>query len=116
MFWMVVILSFFSVADSIGIGKIENYVVIGSVNRVLLNISRGQCICEMIQSNQTISVLNYFSFNQTCQVFYTNGRSIVIGYNLNSTLMFVNQSSISITNIPMNGKYTLEITLSSSDA
>ena len=106
MFWIVVILSLFSIADSIGIAKIENYVMIGNVNKVLVNISQSQCICEMIKSNQTISALNYLSLNQTCQVFYTNGSSIVVGYNLNSTLMFVNQSSISITNIQMNGRCT----------
>ncbi|CAF3802303.1 unnamed protein product, partial [Adineta steineri] len=49
----------------------------------------------MITSNETIFALNYFSINQTCQLFYTNISSILIQFNFNATLIFINQSIVS---------------------
>ncbi|CAF1180535.1 unnamed protein product [Adineta steineri] len=54
----------------------------------------------MINSNGTISTLNYFSTNQTCQLFYANCTSIFIEFNVNSSLIFMNQSAIFIAQKP----------------
>jgi hypothetical protein len=97
MFWLVVILSLFSVADSIRIGKIENYIMIGIINHSLVNITEDQCICQMIQSN--LSALNYFQTNETCQLLNNNISTIFIEFYTNSSVLFINQSSISIITI-----------------
>ncbi|CAF1417266.1 unnamed protein product [Adineta steineri] len=100
MFWMIVIiLSLFSIGDCISIGKIEDYIMIDIINSTLLNISREKCICELVKSNELVSALNYFEANQTCQLFYSNKNSILIQFYINSSLTFINQSSISVTTI-----------------
>ncbi|CAF1124276.1 unnamed protein product [Adineta steineri] len=70
--------------------------MIGTMIKFLSNSSRENCICEMIQSNTLISAINYFSQNQTCQLFSSNNNSMIIEYQVNSTLIFINQSIISI--------------------
>ena len=105
MFWMIVILSLFSVADSIRIGKIENNIMIGIINSSLLNVTRDQCICQMINSNELISAANYFQSNKTCQLFSYNITSVLITFNANATFLFINQTSISITSIQSGNKY-----------
>jgi hypothetical protein len=67
MFRMMIIFSLFSVVDSGTMGLIEDYIMIGTANNSLFNITRNQCICQMIQSNELLSALNYFQTNQTCQ-------------------------------------------------
>ncbi|CAF0979413.1 unnamed protein product [Adineta steineri] len=75
--------------------------MIGTMTKFLSNSSRENCICEMTQSNTLISAINYFSQNQTCQLFFSNNNSMIIEYQVNSTLIFINQSIISIqTNTP----------------
>ncbi|CAF3764582.1 unnamed protein product, partial [Adineta steineri] len=64
-----------------------------------LNVTEDQCICEMIKVNDSISALNYFSTNQTCQLYRSNSSTIYVEFYLNSTIIFLNQSSISILNI-----------------
>jgi hypothetical protein len=98
MFWMIIIFSLFSVVDSIPISQIEDHIMIGITNNSLFNVTRDQCICQMIQSNELISALNYFQTNQICQLFSSNKNSILIQFSSNSTFLFINQSSISITN------------------
>ncbi|CAF1391039.1 unnamed protein product [Adineta steineri] len=100
MFWMIIIiLSSFSIGDCISIGKIEDYIMIDIINSTLLNISREKCICELVKSSELVSALNYFEANQTCQLFYSNKNSILIQFYINSSLTFINQSSISVTTI-----------------
>ncbi|CAF4189384.1 unnamed protein product, partial [Adineta steineri] len=79
----------------------------------LLNVTEDQCICEMIKVNGSISALNYFSTNQTCQLFRSNSSTIYIEFYLNSTFIFLNQSSISILNIQ---EYQLSTTSSTPTA
>ena len=98
MFWMIIILSLFSASNSVSIGKIEDYMMISVINNSILNITEDECICQMIKSNDSISALNYFPINQTCQLFYLNASSILIEFYLNSSFIFINQSSILITN------------------
>ncbi len=103
MFWLVVILSLFSVANSIRIGKIENYIMIGIINDSLVNITEDQCICQMIQSN--LSALNYFQTNKTCQLLNNNISTIFIEFYTNSSFLFINQSSISITTVQLSNRF-----------
>ncbi|CAF1415915.1 unnamed protein product, partial [Adineta steineri] len=53
----------------------------------------------MIKVNDSISALNYFSINQTCQLFRSNASTIYIEFYSNSTFIFLNQSSITILNV-----------------
>ncbi|CAF0852610.1 unnamed protein product [Adineta steineri] len=70
--------------------------IIGTMTKFLSNSTRANCICHMTQSNTLISAINYFSQNQTCQLFFSNNNSMIIEYQVNSTLIFINQSIISI--------------------
>ncbi|UJR29737.1 hypothetical protein I4U23_017285 [Adineta vaga] len=98
MFWIIFIFSLFSTIDSIRIGKIEDRIMIGIIsNNFLFNISKIECICQMMKLNGTIIALNYFQINNTCQLFISNNNSFLIQYNSNSSFIFINQSSISIT-------------------
>jgi hypothetical protein len=106
MFWVIFVLSLFSVVDSISMGKIENHIIIGTINNSLYNINIDQCICEMAKSNELISALNYFQTNETCQLFFYNINLIFIEYYFDSTLMFINQSSISVKAIQSTRKFT----------
>jgi hypothetical protein len=103
MFWLVVILSLFSVADSMRIGKIENYIMIGIINHSLVNITEDQCICQMIQSN--LSALNYFQTSETCQLLNNKISRIFIEFYTNSSFLFINQSSISITTVQLSNRF-----------
>ncbi|CAF4184423.1 unnamed protein product, partial [Adineta steineri] len=96
MFWILFVLLVFCSGDCVLIGKIDNNILIGDISKSLWNITQSQCICEMITSNGMLSTLNYFSRNQTCQLFYTNYTSILIEFSLNSWLIFMNQSAIFI--------------------
>jgi hypothetical protein len=98
MFWLVIILSLFSVGNSHNIGKIQDNIMIGVTNYSLFNVTEHQCICQMMQWNGLVSAINYFQTNQTCQLFNYNISSIFIQYNFNSSFIFINQSWISITN------------------
>ncbi|CAF0940196.1 unnamed protein product [Adineta steineri] len=73
--------------------------MIGNVKYSLFNQTYDQCICEMSKLNGLVSALNYFSSNQTCQLFDYNISSVLIKRSLNSTFIFINQSSIEIINI-----------------
>ncbi|CAF3868456.1 unnamed protein product [Adineta steineri] len=94
MFWIFFAFLVFSTGGCILINKIDNNILIGNISESLWNITQNQCVCEMIQSNGIISTLNYFSTNETCQLFYTNFTSILIEFDLNSSLIFMNQSAI----------------------
>jgi hypothetical protein len=111
MFWKFFILSLFCVGDSILITTIQNNIMVGTMNNVLFNITQDQCICQMIQSNDLISALNYFPSNQTCQLFHSNITTVFIEYYSNSLFLFINQSSISIANIKENSKFIRDKTL-----
>jgi hypothetical protein len=102
---ILVILSLFSITNSIQIGKIENNIMIGITNNSLTNITLDQCICQMMtMSNALIKSLNYFQINQTCQLFNSNISSITIELNFNSSFIFLNQSEILITIFQINSK------------
>jgi len=98
MFWMLIILSLFSVGVSVNVGKIQDNIMIGVTNNSLFNVTEDQCICQMMQSNGLVSAINYFQTNQTCQLFNYNISAIFIQYYFNSSFIFINQSWISITN------------------
>ncbi|CAF1040531.1 unnamed protein product [Adineta steineri] len=103
--------------DSIIVGKINNSIMIGTVNRLLLNVTKDECICEMMKINVfLLSGLNYFSTNRSCELFYSNNNSIVIEYNVNSDFIFINQSAISITNKPIITLTTTSTTTSTSSS
>ncbi len=110
MFWKFFILSLLSFGDPILITKIQDNIMVGNMNNLLFNITQDQCICEMIQSNDLISALNYFPSNQTCQLFHSNITSVFIEYYSNSFFLFINQSSISISNIKENSKFIIDNT------
>ncbi|UJR19334.1 hypothetical protein I4U23_022463 [Adineta vaga] len=74
--------------------------MIGNIYGILLNKTRDACICEMINSNNSISALNYYLNNQTCQLFSLHITSIYIQYNLNASLLFINQSNLTIELVP----------------
>ncbi|CAF4416791.1 unnamed protein product, partial [Adineta steineri] len=98
MFWLIFILSLFSVCNSIRIAKVQGYIIVGDMYKNLLDVTQNQCICEMIKVNDLISASNYFPINQTCQLFRSNASTIYIEFYSNSALIFLNQSSISILN------------------
>ncbi|UJR17489.1 hypothetical protein I4U23_004384 [Adineta vaga] len=75
--------------------------MIGNIKTILYNTSREKCTCEMIKFNGIISVLNYFSMNQSCQLFDNNRTTIYIKSNQNSSLIFINQTTLSITKLPI---------------
>jgi len=108
MFWKFFILSLLSVGDSILITKIQDNIMVGIMNNTLFDISQDQCICQMIQSNDLISALNYFPSNETCQLFHSNITSVFIEFYSNSFFLFINQSSISILNIKQNSKFIID--------
>ncbi|CAF1183323.1 unnamed protein product [Adineta steineri] len=72
------------------------------MNNSLFNITEEQCICEMVKLNGFVSAVNYFATNETCQLFSFDISSILIAFNLNSSFLFINQSTISITAISTN--------------
>jgi hypothetical protein len=111
MFWKFFILSLLSVGDSILITQIQDNIMVGIMNNTLFNITQDQCICQMIQSNDLISALNYFPSNETCQLFHSNITSVFIEFYSNSVFLFINQSSISISNIKQNSKFIIDKTL-----
>ncbi|CAF1383564.1 unnamed protein product [Adineta ricciae] len=96
MFQAYILFSVISFANCILLGKIDNFVIIGAADETILNITRNQCICEMIQSNYSTSAFNYYSNNQTCQLFYSNITFIYVQYQLNTLILFVNQSNLAI--------------------
>ncbi|CAF1424831.1 unnamed protein product [Adineta steineri] len=98
MFWLIFVLSLFSVCNAILTGKVQNYIIVGDMYKSLFNVTEHQCICEMIKVNDLISALNYFSANQTCRLFPSNISTIFIESYSNSFFLFLNQSSISILN------------------
>ncbi len=104
------ILLLVSTGDSIRIGKIDNYIMIGIANNPLLNITQNECICQMVRLNGLISAMNYFQTNTTCQLYSSNITSVVIEFNLNSSFIFINQSFISITTIQPNSKFIVDNT------
>ncbi|CAF0736736.1 unnamed protein product [Adineta steineri] len=99
MFRLIFILSLFCVCNAILITKIQNIIIVGNIYNNLFNVTENQCICEMIKANDAISALNYFSANQTCQLYRSNSSTIYVEFSLNSTIIFLNQSSISILDI-----------------
>ncbi|CAF1157092.1 unnamed protein product [Adineta steineri] len=97
MFWILVILSLFFVGESVRLGKIDDYFVIGNTSNTLIHITEEQCICQMVKLNGLIIGANYFQINDTCQLFIYNNNSILIEFNLDSSFLFINQSAITIT-------------------
>ncbi|CAF1159758.1 unnamed protein product [Adineta steineri] len=99
MFWILVILSLFFVGESVRLGKIDDYFVIGNTSNTLIHITEEQCICQMVKLNGLIIGANYFQINDTCQLFIYNNNAILIEFNLDSSFLFINQSAITITTI-----------------
>ena len=61
MFWIVIVLSLFSIVKCVNIGEIDNYIMVdGIMNNSLLNRTKDECICQMVKSNEFIFALNYF--------------------------------------------------------
>jgi hypothetical protein len=108
MFWAMLVLSLVSIGDCISIGKIQDNIMIGIANYSLLNITEDQCVCQMVQLNGLLSALNYFQANQTCQLYSYNISSILIQFNSNACLIFINQSVISIESIQINSKFIID--------
>jgi hypothetical protein len=106
MFWIGIIFSLFSIVKCVSISQIEDHIMVGITNNLLLNVTKDQCICQMISSNEFIFALNYFQTNQTCQLFNYNTSSIFIQINFNSSFIFMNQSSMLITNIQLYSEFS----------
>ncbi|CAF1040312.1 unnamed protein product [Adineta ricciae] len=64
--------------------------------QLLSNTTQNQCICEMAKLSGSILALNYFQINNTCQLFILNNNSLVVQYYSNSSVVFYNQSFVSI--------------------
>ncbi|CAF3958631.1 unnamed protein product, partial [Adineta steineri] len=111
MFCLIFFLSLFSICNSIVIAKVQNHIIVDDMYNTLFDVTQDQCICEMIKVNDTISALNYFPTNQTCQLFRSNISTIYIEFYSNSTFVFLNQSSISILNIQEYGFTSLTSTM-----
>ncbi|UJR34847.1 hypothetical protein I4U23_027628 [Adineta vaga] len=92
MLWILCIFYLFSLNNCILLNQIQNTIIIGNINQFFVNQTRDQCICHMIEFNESISALNYFSVNQTCQLFSSNNNSIKIQLHLDSLLILINQS------------------------
>ena len=105
MFWMLIILSLFPIIESVKVGKIKDSIMVGMISKSLVNLTFDQCICEMVESNELISALNYFQINQTCHLFSSNTTSISIRFNADSTFVFINLTSILITSIQSDSKF-----------
>ena len=101
---IVIILSLSAIADCVKLGKADNYIMIGNINRTLVNVTIDQCKCEMLQLNGPICALNYFLTNQSCQVLCSYTNAIQVQYQSYSTLLFFNRSLISVTANQVNGK------------
>ena len=93
---ILVFFSIFSAVNCILIGKIENYLNIGNVSQILLNRTINECICQMLQSNNSILSLNYYLNNQSCHLSHSNINTITIDFYPNSSLIFTNQSAVAI--------------------
>lgn len=78
--------------------------MIDTTKNLLFNINLQQYICQMINLN--LSNLNYFQTNTTCQLLNNNiNNTIFIQYYPNSTFIFLNRSSISITDNYFTAKF-----------
>ncbi|CAF1403131.1 unnamed protein product, partial [Adineta steineri] len=91
---------------------IKDNILIGVISKSLLDLTQDQCICEMLNSDESIYALNYFSTNQTCQLLYSNITSTIIEFSLNSSLIYMNQSSISLTTKSTTALSTTTVTTS----
>ena len=89
-------MSLLTVSDGILLGQIQNNIIVGMGSQSLSNVTREQCICTIIRSNGSFCALNYFSTNQTCQLFASNLDPMTIQFNMNSLLIFINRSSLAI--------------------
>ena len=87
-------LTFFIGGDCIIVGKLEGAKLIANVYQTKVFLTQEQCICEMVKSINLISALNYFSTNQTCQLFSSSLVSFDIELSANSLAVFTNQSNI----------------------
>ena len=101
MFGAVLMFSLFFTTDSIQIGKIENRILMGISTQLLSNTTQNQCICEMAKLSGSILAMNYFQINNTCQLFIPNNNSLVVQYYSNSSVLFYNQSFVSIIVQPL---------------
>jgi hypothetical protein len=104
MLCLVMMLSLLSTMDAIRIGQVKARIMVGISDRTVLNISEDQCICQMAKLNGPIVALNYFQTNRTCQLFISENSSLVVQYYSNSSFLFINQSTISITTIEPTGQ------------
>ncbi|CAF1383537.1 unnamed protein product [Adineta ricciae] len=50
----------------------------------------------MINSNSSISALNYYQNNQICQLFSSRITSIYVQLTLHATLLYLNQSNLTV--------------------
>jgi hypothetical protein len=95
MLFITVVYALFVHINCISIGKIDNSMIIGTINGFFLNITLDECVCAMVQSNGSVSSLNYFQTNQTCQLFNNSIDLSFIRSSSNSFFIFLNQSLIS---------------------
>ena len=76
--------------------EIDNFIMIGNADAIFVNKTRNECICKMINSNSSIAALNYYPNNQTCQLFSSRITSIYVQLNPNATLLYLNQSNLTV--------------------
>lgn len=108
-FWIVVFLStlLLSNTHAISIGIIENNIMIAMTDSSLFNITRSQCICQMIEASPSLFALNYFQENHTCKFYYEYRSSVAMKFHFNASFVFINQSITLIQSSKSTAKNTL---------
>jgi hypothetical protein len=86
-----------SLADSILLNNVEHARLTGDSYQTLFNRTKDDCVCEMLKSNETLVAFNYVATNQTCQLFRSNQTAALIQLDIDSSLIFTNQSAIYAT-------------------
>ena len=95
MFGIVLFLTAFSFVHCISLNQIQHAKLNADVSKTFFNQSQRQCICQMVNSIQSMSALNYLSTNQTCQLFSSNLTLIDVDLDVDWILIYINQSLIS---------------------
>ena len=107
MLCVIALVSLVTIAQSVRVGTIADRRVLGRVHHSTSNVSREQCICDMIEAN--LFAANYYHTYSTCEAFSYNGSSVSLQLNVNCSFIFVNQSSMMVTSIQSAGKCPTEV-------
>ncbi len=90
MLWTVLLGMLFVNANCIRVGIISDVAIVGTGTYLVTNGTEDECICTLITSNGSISGLNSFQGNGTCQFFSNYSTSSQIQISLNTSFIFLN--------------------------